>query len=148
VYTALSNLHDLALLIVQKFMEKEYLFPFLSAQYSDALPQYNLTALKEFEKNLLRTEMPVERLRDWTNLIEGLKTLLLQPTTNASMQAAGVQRPIIEIVAKQLDELPFGGLNKDFLTNVLPSAVLVSHLKACILLFVKSECEIQVMCEV
>jgi hypothetical protein len=121
----------LANLIVKKFVAKEYLFTHLSAQFSDSLAPHISTQLNQFGKNLLKLRVKDETLKDWKNLLEKLKEMILSPEMINTMLSR-VQHPLIDVLGGGVEQLPFGKLSRDDLIRVLPPSVFVSQLRACI----------------
>jgi hypothetical protein len=124
-------IRGLAHLIFKKYLAKEYLFTHLSAQFSDSLTPQTSQQLNDFGKYLLKLRVKDDTLKDWKNLLEALKEMILLPE-NINAMLARVQSPLIEVVQGGIDQLPFGKLSKDELSRVLPPSVLVYHLQHCI----------------
>ena len=133
IYLPLRMLRELALLIVEKFFAKEYLFKDLSALYSDSLSQQTYQQLGELENHLRKLKVKDETLKDWKNLLEALKEMLLQPEMGNAMLGK-VQSPLVTVIQGRIDQLPFGKLCREDLSRVLPHTILVSQLRKCILL--------------
>ena len=132
----LARVRELALLIIQEYQKKDYLFSHLPADFATPLSPASLSLLKDFETQLLSTHPPstspatTKLLRDWLGLLGGLKDALLRIVKEGRAKVKGDER--LDALVNH-DLLDFGELSSSDLTQALPPSILVSQLSSCIL---------------
>jgi hypothetical protein len=134
----LARIRELALLIIQDYQKKDYLFSHLPAKFASPLSQTSLSLLKDLESEILFIQPPSASpsqypavslpLHDWLRLLGGLKDAILRivkEDKEGKVKLKGNER-LDTLVDHHL--LDFGALRRSDLFSALPPSVLVSQL--------------------
>lgn len=129
-------MNQVASLVTQKYVEKDYLFPSLKPTISEPISAAVLKQLQAFEGDLLHKNTPLHEAKRWLGLLDGI---------TAEMLKGDVQIVIFNLKNQLLNQALYSkfenkfiaiannaGFKLDELRQILPETVLVKQFGTCI----------------